>query len=189
MHCVIVINGCWGHYVINWRMWSACDVKVYWPLVEGCRGHCDINWSLCGGEIYGQTTTAYKYFWFKYDLGQKYYAPKVRPDWGFKLMTSRSWQYTSYHWHTCSNHSTISDFYRHDRKNCIKKYSNDSILTSKAYTRHCALHNRYTVNRGGKNHSDVCNSFWISRSSVVSFIFPMTMKKNKFTSHMEKSVV
>ena len=26
------------------------------------------------------------YFWFKYDLGQKYYAPQVRPEWG-----SNSW--------------------------------------------------------------------------------------------------
>ena len=24
----------------------------------------------------------YKYFWFKYNLGQKYHAPQVRPDWG-----------------------------------------------------------------------------------------------------------
>ena len=23
-----------------------------------------------------------RYIWFKYDLGQKYYAPQVRPDWG-----------------------------------------------------------------------------------------------------------
>ena len=28
----------------------------------------------------------YQYFWFKYDLGQKYQAPQVRPDWG-----SNSW--------------------------------------------------------------------------------------------------
>ena len=30
---------------------------------------------------------------------------------GFKLMTSRSWQYISCHWDACSNHSAISDFY------------------------------------------------------------------------------
>ena len=29
---------------------------------------------------------------------------------GFKLMTSRSWQYISCHWDACSNHSAISDF-------------------------------------------------------------------------------
>ena len=27
-------------------------------------------------------TVLIKYVWFKYDLGQKYYAPQVRPDWG-----------------------------------------------------------------------------------------------------------
>ena len=39
---------------------------------------------------------AYVYFWFKYDLGQKYHASQVRPD-GFELMTFRSWQYSSCH--------------------------------------------------------------------------------------------
>ena len=29
---------------------------------------------------------------------------------GLTLMTSRSWQYISYHWDACSNHSAISDF-------------------------------------------------------------------------------
>ena len=38
------------------------------------------------------------YVWFKYDLGQKYYAPQVRHDRGFELTTSTSWQYTSCHW-------------------------------------------------------------------------------------------
>ena len=28
---------------------------------------------------------------------------------GFELMTSRSWQYISYHWEACSNHLAISD--------------------------------------------------------------------------------
>ena len=46
-------------------------------------------------------------FWFKYDLGQKYHAP--RP--GFELITSRSWQYISCHWDACSNHLVISDFW------------------------------------------------------------------------------
>ena len=26
------------------------------------------------------------YFWLKYDLGQKYYAPQVRPNWGSKSL-------------------------------------------------------------------------------------------------------
>ena len=29
---------------------------------------------------------------------------------GFKLMTSRSWQYISCHWNVCPNHLAISDF-------------------------------------------------------------------------------
>ena len=37
--------------------------------------------------------------------------PLVQPDFGsIKLTTSRSWQYTSCHWDTCSNHLAISDF-------------------------------------------------------------------------------
>ena len=52
-------------------------------------------------------------FGIKYDLGQKYYAPGLRTPsstlLGFELMTSRSWQYISCHWDTCSNHSAISD--------------------------------------------------------------------------------
>ena len=27
-------------------------------------------------------TNNHQYYWFKYDLGQKYCAPQVRPDWG-----------------------------------------------------------------------------------------------------------
>ena len=33
---------------------------------------------------------------------------------GFKLMTSRSWQYILCHWDTCSNHSAITDFLIHN---------------------------------------------------------------------------
>ena len=32
------------------------------------------------------------FFQFKYNLGQKYYAPQVRPNREFELMTTRSWQ-------------------------------------------------------------------------------------------------
>ena len=43
-------------------------------------------------------------------LRQKYYTPQVQPDsLGFRLMTSRSWQYISCHWDACSNHLAISD--------------------------------------------------------------------------------
>ena len=31
----------------------------------------------------------------------------------FELMTSRSWEYFSCHWDTCSNHSAIRDFHRY----------------------------------------------------------------------------
>ena len=48
------------------------------------------------------------YFWLKYDLGQKYYAPKVRSD---QSSSSWSWQYSSCHWNTCSNHPAMRDFY------------------------------------------------------------------------------
>ena len=47
-------------------------------------------------------------FGFQYELGQRCYAPQARPNRGFKLMTSRSWQYISCHWDTSSNHSAIS---------------------------------------------------------------------------------
>ena len=30
---------------------------------------------------------------------------------GLELMTSRSWQHISWHWHACSNHLPISDFF------------------------------------------------------------------------------
>ena len=52
------------------------------------------------------------YFGFKYNLGQKYYAPQVRLNMGskFKPTTSRSWQHISCHWDACSNHLAISDF-------------------------------------------------------------------------------
>ena len=35
--------------------------------------------------------------------------PKFDPT-GVELMTSRSWQYTSFHWDACCNHSAINDF-------------------------------------------------------------------------------
>ena len=36
---------------------------------------------------------------------------------GFKLMTSRSWQYISCHWDSCSNHLAFSDLSRHELLN------------------------------------------------------------------------
>ena len=43
-----------------------------------------------------------------YDLGQKYYAPQVRPDWDSNSWPpDLTWQYTSCHWDACS---AISDF-------------------------------------------------------------------------------
>ena len=63
---------------------------------------------LQGNSIENSKLKKATYFWFKYDLGQKYYAHQVRPDrLGFKLMTSRSWQYISCYWDTCSNHLAI----------------------------------------------------------------------------------
>ena len=44
---------------------------------------------------------------FKYDRTEVLRAPSLT--WlGFKLMTSRSWQYISCHWDTCSNYLAIS---------------------------------------------------------------------------------
>ena len=44
---------------------------------------------ITGGFIYEEeiapheySSVYYSYFWFKYDLGQKYYTPQVRPDRG-----------------------------------------------------------------------------------------------------------
>ena len=51
-----------------------------------------------------------RYFWIKYDLGQKYYYAPPTPRPGFELMNSRLWQYSSCHWDACSNHLAISDF-------------------------------------------------------------------------------
>ena len=47
-------------------------------------------------------------FWWKYDLNS---APctSSSTQLGFKLVTSRLWQYISCHWGACSNHSAISD--------------------------------------------------------------------------------
>ena len=49
-------------------------------------------------------------FEFKYDLGQKYYVPQVRPEWG-----SNSWppdhDSTFPVTDACANHLAISDFY------------------------------------------------------------------------------
>ena len=54
-------------------------------------------------------------FWFKYDLGQKYQAPQVRPDWGSNSWPSdhnRTFHVTETPALTtwCSNHLVISDF-------------------------------------------------------------------------------
>ena len=52
---------------------------------------------------------------------------------GFELMTSRSWQHTSCHWDTCSNHLAISDFshtYQHKPLRKIKWSSAVTWLTA-----------------------------------------------------------
>ena len=63
-----------------------------------------MEFQITSADMFGSST-------FKYDLGQKYYAPQVQPTRvGFELMTSRSWQYISCHWDACSNHLAISAF-------------------------------------------------------------------------------
>ena len=55
-------------------------------------------------DVWSDDLQVQKNVWFKYDLGQKYQAPQVRPG-----RTPRSWQYISCHWDACSNHSAISE--------------------------------------------------------------------------------
>ena len=70
--------------------------------------------SISSWNTFMKCTSFSLYFLFKYDLGQKYYAPRsIRPR--FELMTSRSWQYIACHWDACFNHLAISDLDTHFR--------------------------------------------------------------------------
>ena len=72
------------------------------------------------------------YFWFKYDLGQRYQAPQVRPDQGSNSWPSDHDRHISCHWDACPNHSAISDSYR-DTYTVIKVFLQENLLLIKLY--------------------------------------------------------
>ena len=75
------------------------------------------------------------YFWFKYDFGQRYmcYCNPSLTRLGFELITSKSWQYSSYHWNDCSNHSAISDFH-HVLHSAMFRHSEGKMLLYDLWT-------------------------------------------------------
>ena len=96
--------------------WVTVHVKFYWDFINSFSETVGKNGQIC--------------FRLKYDLGHKYYAPQV---WGFRLMTSRSWQCTSCYWDACSNHSAISDFKRWPKMFLVKVRLRAQVLRTTSW--------------------------------------------------------
>ena len=89
-------------------------------------------------------------------LGQKYYTSQVASSLtrlGFKLMTSRSWQYISCHWDACSSGLAISDFEtrkKPERRNvnilcCVTVMR--TFVTLRTAQLHAPLHKKATIHQ------------------------------------------
>ena len=105
--CLYQTSRSWLHFMLLrcllkpfGRQWL--QKEMYWRIILEMWG----DFKCTGSQV--DWCTGSWYIWFKYDLGQKYFAPQVRPDLG---SNSRSWQYIWCHWDTYSNHLAISDFF------------------------------------------------------------------------------
>ena len=93
------------------RSTSAWTKLIHWAvsLPPTCHSRQTPRFRCCSVAAAG----ALEYLWFKYDLGQKYYVPQVRPNWGSNLWPPDHDSHISCHWDTCTNYSRYQWLPRH----------------------------------------------------------------------------